>query len=557
MIHRFSTDISQIPLPERFTYPFHYSPHPLTVLAAQEVERYLSAQTEWQDELAKGKMFGVLVVRQPDGQVGFTAAFSGILASSNHHDYFVPPIYDLLQPDGYFRQEEAAISAINHRIDEMTAAPDYLLLKKAAEQARQRTEAELTTARQALKAAKARRDERRRQLQGKTDNGNETDNGNGTAGPGTAVRQELEALIRESQFEKADYKRKEKRLKTELEAAETAFREEAGRIEALRQERKARSAALQQRLFRSFRLLNARGEWKDLTELFADTSTPTPPAGAGECALPKLLQHAFLHHLHPLAFGEFWWGASPKNEVRHHGYFYPSCQGKCAPILRHTLCGLEVDTPSAWTPVQELDIVYEDEWIVVVNKPAGLLSVPGKEQEDSVLARLRQRYPTATGPLLVHRLDMDTSGLLLAAKTKAVHEALQQQFEARQVTKRYTALLDGILPMEEGDIRLPLAPDWLDRPRQKVDPLQGKPALTHYRIRERRDGQTLVDLFPHTGRTHQLRVHAAHVDGLNAPIVGDPLYGRPAKRLCLHAAELTFTHPVTKKKLRLCREAEL
>lgn len=538
MIHRFTTDISDIPLPERFTYPFHYTPHPLTVLAAQEVERYLSARTDWQEELRQGKMFGVLVVQLDDGSVGFTAAFSGILAGSNRHDYFVPPVYDLLRPDGFFRREEEHISDINHRMDEVVASTAYRDCVNRTEKLRQEVQVQLETARQALKERKRLREE----LRSRTNLDEEG----------------RQALVRESQFEKAEYKRLERRMKAELEVQEAELRQWNGQLEAWKQERKSRSAALQNRLFRQFRLLNARGETRDLTELFRDTPAHTPPSGAGECALPKLLQHAYLSGLHPLAFGEFWWGNSPKNEVRRQGAFYPSCQGKCAPILCHTLQGLEVEPDPLEQVVleKELEVVYEDEWLVVVDKPVGLLSVPGKKSDDSVLTRLRCRYPSATGPLLVHRLDMDTSGLMLAAKTKEVHEQLQRLFETRQVRKRYTALLEGVLPSDAGTIDLPLSPDWLDRPRQKVDEVEGKPALTQYMVRCRQNGRTLVDFFPLTGRTHQLRVHAAHARGLDAPIVGDVLYGTPAHRLCLHAAALEFVHPVTHQRVCLCREVK-
>ena len=486
------------------------------------------------------------MVRDADGQVGFTAAFSGILAGSNRHRYFVPPVYDLLRPDGFFRREEHEISLINRRIDELEASPDYADCRARVTAVRQQTEHTLAAARQHLKDEKQRR-EHLRQSRPLTDD-------------------EQQALVRESQFQKAEYKRTERRLKAEVEAQEAGLNDWEERIRQLKQERKSRSAALQERLFHQFCLLNARGESRDLMQLFTDMPTPVPPAGTGECALPKLLQHAYQHRLQPLAFGEFWWGASPKNEVRHHGHFYPSCQGKCAPILRHMLIGLEVEPnpllsslsgkETDGTTAVPLDIVYEDDWLVVVNKPCGLLSVPGKDTDDSVLTRLRHRYPSATGPLLVHRLDMDTSGLLVAAKSKEVHARLQHLFETRQVKKRYTALLDGPLETDEGEIALPLAPDWLDRPRQKVDYEHGKPALTRYKVRCRKDGRTWIDLYPQTGRTHQLRIHAAHIDGLNLPIVGDPLYGIKSIRLCLHAAELEFVHPVTHQPLRLCRETE-
>ena len=325
-------------------------------------------------------------------------------------------------------------------------------------------------------------------------------------------------------------------------------------IEQLKQERKRRSAALQRKLFEQFRILNARGEVKDLCELFAPTSQGTPPAGAGECAAPKLLQYAYQHQLEPIAMAEFWWGDSPKTEIRHHGYYYPACKGKCEPILHHMLQGLRVDeNPLLADSHREtkLDILYEDDYLLVINKPEGMLSVPGKGDADSVYQRLSILYPEATGPIIVHRLDMATSGLLLAAKTKEAHQNLQAQFKNRTIQKRYIALLEGEVPQDEGEIRLPLCPDPLDRPRQIVSEEFGKPALTHYRVLERTSGKTLIAFYPQTGRTHQLRVHAAHPQGLHCPILGDKLYGRKAERLYLHAEYLAFTHPITSERIEI------
>lgn len=325
-------------------------------------------------------------------------------------------------------------------------------------------------------------------------------------------------------------------------------------IEQLKQERKRRSAALQRKLFEQFRILNARGEVKDLCELFAPTYQGAPPAGAGECAAPKLLQYAYQHQLEPIAMAEFWWGDSPKTEIRHHGYYYPACKGKCEPILHHMLQGLRVDeNPLLADSHREtkLDILYEDDYLLVINKPEGMLSVPGKGDVDSVYQRLSILYPEATGPIIVHRLDMATSGLLLAAKTKEAHQDLQAQFKNRTIQKRYIALLEGEVPQDEGEIRLPLCSDPLDRPRQIVSEEFGKPALTRYRVLERTSGKTLIAFYPQTGRTHQLRVHAAHPLGLHCPILGDELYGRKAERLYLHAEYLAFTHPITFERIEI------
>lgn len=451
-MHIFQTDITGIPLPEQFTYPFHYSPHPLCKIAAGEVQAYLQSRDDWHDELKQGKMFGVLVVQTPQNEIGYLAAFSGNLAGSNHHTFFVPPIYDLLNPDGYFKEEEARISAINREIERLS--------------------------------------------------------------------------------------------------------EEDGQISALKEERKQRSIALQQWIFRQFRILNAQGSEVDLYELFTQTAHRNPPAGSGECAAPKLLQYAYLHGLRPIAMAEFWWGDSPKGEIRRHGHYYPACRHKCEPILGFMMQGLEVEPNPLLTSVTDansLETIYEDDYLLVVNKPAGMLSVPGKTGQASVFSILRERYPEATGPILVHRLDMATSGLLLAAKDKDTHARLQEQFESRTVKKKYVALLDGVVENREakGFIRLPLRPDYDNRPLQLVDFEWGKPAVTRYEILDRQQNRTRIAYWPQTGRTHQLRVHSAHPDGMDCPILGDPLYGQPAGRLYLHAEQLEFRHPVTGKTLRM------
>ena len=531
--HTFAQPIQSIPLPERFTYPFHYTPHPLCVIAAEETQAYLKERTEWREELQTGKMFGVLVVRTPAGEVGYLAAFSGNLAGKNVHPFFVPPIYDLLQPDGFFRQEEEQINEINARIRTQQASP-------ALEDARSRLQSTIEYCDFVLQAAKdlmkKRKEERDRLRQF------------------PLTEEETALLIKESQHMKAAHKLTKKSLRSILEEDQAKVDRLEQEIEQLKQERKRRSAALQRKLFEQFRILNARGEVKDLCELFAPTSQGTPPAGAGECAAPKLLQYAYQHQLEPIAMAEFWWGDSPKTEIRHHGYYYPACKGKCEPILHHMLQGLRVDeNPLLADSHREtkLDILYEDDYLLVINKPEGMLSVPGKGDADSVYQRLSILYPEATGPIIVHRLDMATSGFLLAAKTKEAHQNLQAQFKNRTIQKRYIALLEGEVPQDEGEIRLPLCPDPLDRPRQIVSEEFGKPALTHYRVLERTSGKTLIAFYPQTGRTHQLRVHAAHPLGLHCPILGDELYGRKAERLYLHAEYLAFTHPITSERIEI------
>lgn len=541
MLHRFTTSITDIPLPERFTYPFCYTPHPLCILAAKEVQSYLTRQTAWKDELRQGKMFGVLIVQTEHGETGYLAAFSGILAGKNLHPFFVPPVYDLLQPQGFFKIEEENISSINRNIRQLENDKAYAALSAELARTIQSAEDILATAKAQLKEAKTAREQRRKEKE--------------------LNAQEEAELIRESQFQKAEYKRLERSWKARITTLQTQTEDWERRISALKSERKTRSAALQQKLFEQFGMLNYRGEVKNLCEIFGQTVHKTPPAGAGECAAPKLLQQAYLHGWKPIAMAEFWWGDSPKTEIRHHGHYYPACKGKCEPILQHMLQGLQVEKnpmlKRMQVPSQNLEIVYEDPWLSVINKPAGMLSVPGKEDAVSVYSLMREQYPEADGPLTVHRLDMATSGLMLIAKTKRVHQNLQAQFKNRLVRKRYVALLEGIVPKDKGTVDLPLCLNPLDRPRQMVHTEHGKPAITDYQVLERLDGKrTRIAFYPRTGRTHQLRIHAAHPLGLHCPIIGDELYGEKADRLYLHAEYLEFTHPITGETVRITKEAE-
>lgn len=536
--HHFSRPVSHISLPEQFTYPFHYTPHSLAIIAAEQVQVYLRSRKDWEKDLEQGKMFGVLIVQTVAGETGFLAAFSGILAGKNLHDYFVPPIYDLQQPQGFFRVEEDRITAINIRIRQLQTDKDYIACKDRLDDTIRRANRSIEEAKEQLKASQRNREAKRQ------------------ANPDES---ELAAMIRESQFQKAELKRLKQQWNERIEVLQSEVKAFGSIIEKLKTERKNRSAALQQQLFEQFRILNARGEIMDLCDIFSETEQKTPPAGAGECAAPKLLQYAYLHHLTPIAMAEFWWGNSPKAEIRRHGYYYPACKTKCEPILNHMLQGLNVEANPLTNNIHcntELEIIWEDEWLVAVNKPAGMLSVPGKMDIDSVYQRLVTRYPDATGPMIVHRLDMATSGLLLIAKTKTVHQNLQAQFKNRTIKKRYIALLDGSIPFDEGTIDLPLCPDPQDRPRQIVNEEYGKPAITNYHVLERSPKHTRIAFYPLTGRTHQLRVHAAHPQGLNTPIIGDELYGKKADRLYLHAESLEFIHPVTGQMIHLEKKAE-
>lgn len=536
--HAFRHDISGISLPERFTYPFHYTPHPLCLLAAQEVQEYIAGQNQWKEELERGKMFGVLIVSTTDNQIGYVCAFSGNLEGSNHHAFFVPPVYDLLQPDGFFKEEESNISNINHQIIGIQNDEEYLFLLKERTTAETAYKKELTLGKERLKTAKEEREKRRAE---------------------NPSEEEIARMVKESQFQKAELKRQEKRWATlinDIEEKICLFEKE---MERLKRERKKRSAALQQRLFDQFRMLNAKGETVGLCSLFETTPQHTPPAGAGECAAPKMLQYAYQHKLRPIAMAEFWWGSSPKAEIRRHGQFYPACKSKCEPILNHMLVGLPVDeNPLAVDHHKdtEIEIVYEDKWLLAVNKPAGMLSAPGKLDIDSVYDRMKKQFPEATGPLIVHRLDMATSGLLLIAKSKEIHKILQSLFKNRKIKKRYIAILDGSVKSNNGTICLPLCADINDRPRQMVNLEYGKAAVTEYQVLERMKDTTRILFLPQTGRTHQLRVHASHPSGLNCPILGDELYGKKADRLYLHAEYLEFQHPKTGKIIKIEKKSD-
>lgn len=331
-------------------------------------------------------------------------------------------------------------------------------------------------------------------------------------------------------------------------------------IDQLKTLRKQMSEDLQLWLFRQYRMLNARSETKDLVSIWRDYHQsprlqerfPLPPGGSGDCCAPKLLQHAYSYGLHPVCMAEFWMGASPRGEVRHDGQFYPACRGKCMPILSWMLQGLDVDPDPqlAATAITSLTRVYEDSDVVVVGKPSGLLTVPGRSDRPSVESLLRSEGVFYEGPIIVHRLDQDTSGLLVVARNEEAYHQLQQQFIRRQIKKRYVALLEGIVECQKGTISLPLRPNPLDRPRQVVDHEHGKTAVTDYEVIGIEDGRTRIALTPLTGRTHQLRLHCAHQEGLATPIVGDALYGIPSPtRLCLHAEQLSFAHPTTQQPL--------
>ncbi len=534
LFQTFKTNISTIPLPEKFTFPFYYEPHTLSSIASNELQNYLETQTNFEhnfglDEKQKGleigKMFGVLVVQNQNGKLGHLWAFSGKLAESNHHPKFVPTVYDMLDENGYFKKEEIILNQYNAEIEALEQNHDYLSAIQHLEQNKFQAEKEIAIQKEKIKLGKKLRAEKRQ----------------------TATPSALEQFNKESQDEGILLKKMTQYWNYKLEDAKQNLEQFTNKINQLKEERKEKSAALQQQLFTEYAFLNKDKELKSLAEIF----NGNPPAGSGECAAPKLLHYAFQHNLKPIAMAEFWWGKSPKSEVRKHQQFYPACTGKCEPILKHMLSGIETDeNPFEINPAdgKELEIIFEDDHIIAVNKPAEFLSVPGKQITDSVQTRIQSKYPKA---MIVHRLDMSTSGIILIGKNFESYKNLQAQFIKRKVKKRYVALLDGILTAKEGTIELPLRVDLDNRPNQIVCFEHGKPAKTEWKIIEIRNNQTLVHFYPITGRTHQLRVHAAHNLGLNCPIVGDDLYGTKANRLHLHAESITFIHPFSKEEMTI------
>lgn len=641
-------------LPVRFNNPFSYIPCRLCREAAGQVLEYLQGRTGWAAELQGGKMFGVLVVETREGELGYLAAYSGNLQGKNDWEFFVPPVYDILLPDEFFKVGEREISALNCRIAAAEVSGELVALRREIASVQVRFAEEIARLKEIYAAGKRERERLRRELEdeaaggdtavagvagaevagvvalGGEPAGREAASEKAAAGKGEI----LARMVKESQFQKAEIKRAERRMREALEPLRGRLVGIMDEIEGMKELRKVKSAVLQEEIFRHFVFLNARGEKKDLLEIFKDYysgETVLPPGGAGECAAPKLLQYAYLHGMRPVAMGEFWYGDSPKGEIRRHGEFYPSCKGKCAPILGFMLQGLDVDEAGVHSSygqagafslhcqnvsmalygqddslalhgqADSLEILYSDEHILAVDKPAGVLSVPGKDsatlypvpectctrsssvpvlgdrvtcqnavyKEIDVLKLLSFKSGFSEGKFyVVHRLDMHTSGVLLLARSEEVYKRLQSQFAAREVEKVYYAVLEGEVSESGcgsavswdagvgsgygtgsvvgrgGIISLPLLPDYNNRPAQIVDFEHGRESVTRFRILKIEQGRTFVEFRPLTGRTHQLRVHSAHKYGLNAPIVGDLLYGTPAERLMLHAYSVKFYHPV-------------
>lgn len=548
--HQFTTDISHFSLPSSLDYPFNYDPHPIAKIAAfelmEKIDKVFGMENSHQSSNFNnglGKMFGVLVVEKRDGSRGYLAGFSGKLYDKTLIHGFVPPIFDTLDENGFYKKGEEKISKINQKIEQLLGREEYLILKRKYFELEKQSKTEIADYTRFLLQSKNERKKRRSEaISMKPD--------------------QREDLLKQLEHEsirqhyilkdlKKNWRKRLEDLRREIETMEVD-------IEILKSLRQQMSAELQLRLFESYSFLNINLEKKNLLDIFGGTKEGLPPSGAGECAAPKLFQQAFMHDLKPLALAEFWYGPSPTTEIRIHGNFYPACTSKCKPILNHMLSGLAVkNNPLITNPShsKELPIIYEDDYIIAVNKPCEMLAVPGKDVEDSVYTRIKTHCQLSKNekneefnPMVVHRLDMSTSGVMILAKTKEAHRILQSQFIKRSVKKRYVALLAGIWKgQRSGVINLPLRVDLDHRPRQMVCHVFGKKAITHWEIASVEKDKTRVYFYPITGRTHQLRVHASHPEGLNIPIYGDDLYGTKADRLYLHAESLEFIHPGTGK----------
>ncbi len=535
---RFKGDISNIAVPEKFTNPFDYEPCELSRIAVAELQQCLSNKN------TKGKMFGVLVVKSLDGELGYLAAISG------KNDIvlpvvLVPPVFDLYNEESFYTKGEAELTALNNNIAELENSNRYTEGLQRVIRIQFEANTKINNFKKHIREAKLKRKELRTEAIKTMSN--------------ESFLQFDNELTKESMWQKAELTRLKSYWKQKVLEVQSNYYEQIKYINELKSERARKSAFLQKKLFESYSFFNALGEQRNLIDIFSKTDQKVPPSAAGDCAAPKLLQFAYKYNYIPVAMAEFWWGLPPVSEIRRHGHYYPACRLKCQPILGHMLKGITIynnEKPAIDNKKITIEIVYDDEYIAVINKPVGLLSVPGKIDNESVYSLMKNIYPKATEPLIVHRLDMATSGLMIIAKTKDVHEHLQKQFLNNTIQKRYVAIVNGYIANNEGVIELPLRVDLNDRPRQVVCYEYGKPAKTIWRVVERYEDKTKVHFFPVTGRTHQLRVHSAHHLGLNTPIVGDELYGTKATRLCLHAETIKFTHPVWNKNISFKVEAE-
>lgn len=552
MIHRFPHDI-QADIIEKFTDPFRYVPHPLVRYAAEMLICRIGSEPDLHNAFSEGKMAGVLIVRDTEGRIGYLAGFSGNVGGRSRIPGFVPPIFDLMESDGEFKKGEKELDDMTAEIRELEESADLYALYRQLDDAERYMQKQISEMKAMIAIAKRERDEIRSETQDPS---------------------RLNDLIRESQYHKAELRRIKEKGKAAINEIEHRIKVHKDKIAALKQKRALKSDQLQKWIFRQYVVSDAHGHRKPIGDIFADAGL-VPPGGTGECAAPKLLEYAYDNGLVPLAMGEFWYGRSPETVIRTHGHFYPSCTSRCGLLLTFMMKGLTLaDSFEEMSPVSP-EVIYEDKEIIVVEKPSGMPSVPGLNGKKSLLEILSEKYGKC---ISLHRLDMDTSGVMLYAKTPVSAARLQKQFEEHTVKKTYKARLSpehenncfnmNVKKLQTGDkgmIELPLAPDYDERPRQKVDRKQGKHASTEYEVISVNEDSTIDILFrPKTGRTHQLRVHSAHISGLGHPILGDMLYGGCTEtssvhpqRLHLHAFSISFIHPATEEELTFSSECHI
>ncbi|MFT4735737.1 MAG: tRNA pseudouridine32 synthase/23S rRNA pseudouridine746 synthase [Marivirga sp.] len=526
-------------LPEKFTFPFAYEPHPLAETASEHLQKSLS--TFYNGKELAGKMYGVLVVRNSVGKVGYLVAFSGQLEDYKHTISFVPSVHNRLKVGDFFKKGEALLQQINQKLIKLEKQPAYLRLQKEMALLKKKAASEVEEKRAQKNERKANRKQKRVALDSLSS---------------SAYEEAKKQLDQESIDIHFDYKKLNEAWNRKIGKLQSKLAQFENEIEALKKGRKQKSHSLQQQLFDQYQFFNAKGKTKSLVKIFEPLGPP--PGGAGDCAAPKLLQHAYSNGYQPLAMAEFWWGKTPKSQLRKEGRYYPACAGKCKPILGHMLEGLTVeDDPMLNYNADDniIETLFEDEELLIINKPAGLLSIPSKLISDAVASRMRVLFPDATGPMVAHRLDKLTSGLMIITKSLEAYKIIQQQFINKTIQKEYVALLEGKITKERGTIDLPLAVDEFNRPMQMVSIDKGKKSVTQYQVLGHSDNRTLIQFMPITGRTHQLRVHSAHPAGLDAPIVGDTLYGKKDERLMLHAARISFNHPINGERLTFYKEA--
>lgn len=519
---------------------------PRTVLA-EAIAQGLMAQIQPSLLASQGKMYGVLLVQTPTGEKAVLKAFSGLLGGQQEVPGWVPPIPGRQRVAAPEAATLAALEVAKQKILALQQRPEPAQYAALVQEFAERLQALGDIHRQRKQARQAQRAELTQQFTG-------TD---------------LARAIADLEAESRRDGRERRHLKAERDAVLHPLKQQveaiATELSALKQHRRQFSRQLQTQMHEAYWLTNFWGESSTLDQLAPGSGLPT---GTGDCCAPKLLHFAATHHLIPLAMAEFWWG--PSQGDKRSGQFYGACQERCQPIMGFLLSGLgqlsgysgsfasaepcrtEIAAP------EPLSILYADPWFLAVNKPPGLLSVPGRYRhtQDSVLTRLRHSLGQGADLLPVHRLDQDTSGILLLARGPEALRRLTAQFQQRQVQKTYEAILDGIVEAPDGCIDLPLWGDPTCRPRQRANWQRGKPSQTHFQVMDRANGLTRIEFFPITGRTHQIRVHAADPQGLGVPILGDRLYHPQPRgdRLYLHARALSFRHPDTGQNIMLTLE---